>query len=86
MNLHVVPDHHDPDERFYGGEGPPERRFHVTFHHDYFTTLTTVFDRWADHAFDIACEVMAEHTNTDVDFWHNLKAEIDDEYGGITNV
>ena len=86
MTLHVVPDHHDPDERFYGGEGPPERKFHVTMFHDNFTVLLTVYDRWADHAFDMACEVMGEHTQTDVEFWHNLTAEIDDEYGGITSV
>lgn len=86
MHLHVVPDHHDPDERFYGHEGPPVRKFAVTFIADMFVTLITVDDYDADHAFDLACDVMAEQTNTDVEFWANLKAEVDDEYGGITNV
>jgi hypothetical protein len=86
MTLHVVPDHHDPDERFYGSEGPPVRKFHVTLIHEMFVTLITVDDYDADHAFDQACDVMAEYTNTDVEFWANLKAEVDDEYGGITNV
>lgn len=86
MHLHAVPDHHEPDERFYGNEGPPVRKFAVTFLHDMFVTLITVEDYDADHAFDLACDVMAEYTNTDVEFWANLKAEVDDEYGGITNV
>ena len=86
MHLHAVPDPHDPDERFYGSEGPPVRKFAVTFIGDMFVTLITVEDYDADHAFDLACDVMAEQTNTDVEFWANLKAEVDDEYGGITNV
>lgn len=84
--LHVVPDDTDPDERFYGSEGPPVRKFAVTFLHDMFVTLITVEDYDSDHAFDLACDVMAEYTNTDVEFWANLNAEIDDEYGGIKNV
>ncbi len=86
MHLHSVPDPHEPDERFYGSEGPPVRKFAVTFMHEMFVTLITVEDYDADHAFDLACDVMAEYTNSDVEFWANIKAEIDDENGGITRV
>ncbi len=86
MHLHAVPDPHEPDERFYGSEGPPVRKFAVTFMHEMFVTLITVEDYDADHAFDLACDVMAEYTNSDVEFWANIKAEIDDENGGITRV
>tara|TARA_Y100000114_G_C11757116_1_gene327476 strand:+ start:1353 stop:1616 length:264 start_codon:yes stop_codon:yes gene_type:complete len=87
MTLHVVPDHHDPDERFYGSEGPPVRRFHVTFFSsDTVTTLVRVSATSDVHAKDLAAEEAAELYECDCEVFYRQTAEVDDEYGGITSV